>query len=128
MNAQKLPKGAIGFEGLTISCIIGILPQERTTLQDLVVDLKVCFDTSPEALNDDSSPRIDYTVLAEICVREAQNGRYQLIETLAARILNLVAAKFDLKWAWIRLRKPGAIAGATAAVLELEREFVKDAL
>lgn len=127
MDVKKLSKGLIGFEGLTVSCIIGILPRERMVLQDLVVDLKVVFDTSREALNDDTLPRIDYTVLADIVATEAKNGRYQLIETLASKVLDLVSAKYDLAWAWIRLRKPAAIPGAIGAILELERDFSEDA-
>ena len=113
-------KGAIGFEGLTISCIIGTMPMERQIPQTLVFDLKVRLDTSVEALSDDSAPRIDYTVLADLITREAVEGRYPLMETLAARSLESVLKHFAVSWAWIRLRKPGAIPGTTAAVLELE--------
>lgn len=113
-------KGVVGFEGLTVSCIIGTRSIERQIPQALIVDLKVSFDTSSEALSDDSAPRVDYTVLSDLVTQEAMNGRYQLMETLAARTLESVLARYQLSWAWIRLRKPGAIPGAAAAVLELE--------
>lgn len=41
----------VGFQGLKISCIIGILEHERLAAQDIFCDLQVDIDVSPRAGN-----------------------------------------------------------------------------
>lgn len=114
-------KGAIGFEGLKISCIIGTHTHERTEAQPILVDLRVGTDFRPSAQTDSLSATVDYNKLSQIIVEEASKGQYRLLETLASHALDRILLNTLIQWAWIRLRKPQAIQDASYAIVELER-------
>lgn len=110
-------RGMIGFEGLEVSCIIGIYQNERVQPQEIIVDLKVTVDT----VLGDTPQFLNYNELANCVVREATQGRHQLLEALAIHALDRLFSDFPVHWAWIRLRKPQAIADAVCAIVEFER-------
>lgn len=113
-------KGVIGFEEHRINCIIGILPQERVEPQDIFIDLKVGYDFSISSVTDDILDTIDYTKMTFLCTEIAQEGKYQLLEKLAADILKALLDQFDITWAWIRIKKPNGIPSAQNSSVELE--------
>lgn len=110
-------RGIIGFEGLQVSCIIGIYQNEREQPQEIIVDLKVAVDTVLE----DPPQFLNYNELAASIKQEAMQGRHRLLEALAIHALDRLFADFPVHWAWIRLRKPQAIPDAVCALVEWER-------
>lgn len=112
--------GTIGFEQLSIRCIIGCCPEERTQEQVIYVDLKVGFDFTRCSLTDDLKDAVDYVKLAEICTELARNRRYHLQETFAAEVLQKLLNEFDIPWAWIKIKKPKALQSAEYATVELK--------
>lgn len=115
--------GLVGFEGLKVICIIGMLKHERSTPQPLFIDLKVREDFSRCAATDDFALALDYVQLSDFVRKMAIEGEYQLLETFASHALDALAKKFSVEWAWIRLRKPNAIEMASCAVVELSRQW-----
>lgn len=115
--------GAIGFKGYRINCIIGTEPHERTTLQDLFVDLKVEIDFSKVAASEKIEDTVNYVTLAAICKDMAVNGKYHLLEKYAADVLEELAGRFKLHSAFIRIEKPLAIPGAECALVELKQDY-----
>jgi 7,8-dihydroneopterin aldolase/epimerase/oxygenase len=113
-------QGIIGFENLKINCIIGIFPEERTTQQALFIDLKVQVELSQCIKSQDVKDTVDYARLAQFCIKEAEN-QHGLLEILANEILQKIFAEFDVKWAWIKIKKPQAIKDAQHAYVELEK-------
>lgn len=119
-------KGWIGFYHHRITCIIGVLPHERTQEQVIIISLKVKTDFSACALSDSVEDTINYVELADRCTALARNGKYQLLETLACHILDDIFKEFKLEAAWIEIRKPAAIPSADCTVVELERSSAKE--
>lgn len=113
--------GEVGIEALQVPCVIGCLEEERHKDQLLLMDLKLKIDLGPAAVSDDLSQTLDYTQVASLCRQVAEQGRYHLIEALANAILERLLPLPGVLWAWIRVRKPGAVAGAVSAFVELER-------
>jgi 7,8-dihydroneopterin aldolase/epimerase/oxygenase len=120
-HPEKKMNGFIGFNQLRVSCIIGIHPAERTTEQDLYIDLKVRTDFSQLILSDSIHDTIDYVRLAEICKDLGQSQKYYLIETFAARVLDAIFREFDVVEAAITIKKPSALPEAACAIVELSR-------
>jgi 7,8-dihydroneopterin aldolase/epimerase/oxygenase len=116
---NQLP-GIVGFEKLKISCIIGVEPWERTSVQEIFVDVKVQTDFFQAAKTDDLSYAINYVELANICERVAQNG-YFLLETYAANALEEILEKFPVEWASFSVRKPGALSNAVCSFVEIKK-------
>jgi 7,8-dihydroneopterin aldolase/epimerase/oxygenase len=112
----------IGIEELEIECIVGILPEERIHPQKITIDLRVAPSLSFSVIQD-INQTVDYRVLAEIAKDVASVGKFQLIETMAAEILNAVFARYTIRWAFIRIVKHRVVPGAARAVVELKREI-----
>ena len=76
----------IRLSGLTCLANIGVLPEERETPQEILVDLVLHADLEVAAQTDDFEKAIDYQELVEQVQRTVQEGHFQLVETLATRL------------------------------------------
>lgn len=112
-------EGIVGFERLKLTCIIGAEPHERLVKQEVYVDLKVKTDFFPAALSDDIKQALDYTELAHLCERVAEN-QYMLLETYAYTVLQEILSRYKASWAWIAVRKPSALPNAACSLIVLE--------
>ncbi|AVK75654.1 Dihydroneopterin aldolase [Pandoravirus kuranda] len=119
----------IGFETLTVECIIGINDSERVTPQPLIIDLHARLRKSKDSetdvtddgrCQDDTKTAIviNYSALAAHCRRTVVEGRFGLLETAAKRIADGVANEYGQQVEWVRvhLRKPKALPDAVATV------------
>lgn len=114
-------KATIGVEGLEITCIIGVLPHERTAEQTLRVDVEIDRSIEVAARDDDVAETVDYVAIADVVTELAVEGRFELLETLAARAVDLMIERFDAERAAIKIMKPAAIPAARHATVRLER-------
>ena len=107
---------------LRVACIVGILPAERTTPQEVVVTLAVGTDTARAARSGELADTIDYAALAGQVRELIVSGRYRLLEAMAEDLA--ACALRDPRAASVRvtIRKPAAIAGARDAGVEIFRE------
>jgi len=113
--------GTIGVENLKVECIIGDLPKERTHKQHIFVDFKVHLDFSDAAKTDNVNDTLCYAALSAACLDIAQKNQFHLLETYAHAIIATFLKHKKVSWAWVRIKKPGAIAGADFAFVELEK-------
>lgn len=114
--------GIVGFENHKIRCIMGCLPEERQNEQDIFIDLKVGVDFLRCAESDDLKDAINYVVLAQICTELAQQKKYRLQEAYAKELLTLLLNESNIYWAWVKIKKPMALASAEYATVELRLE------
>ena len=112
--------GSIGFENHKIQCVIGHNPEERISPQDIYIDLKVKADFYKASQTDSLKDTVDYVALADLCRDLARSRSYHLMETFAADILRHLHLKFDIKWAYLKIKKPSAIDSADFTFVELE--------
>jgi len=111
----------ISLERLRIRCIIGCLPEERETPQDILVSVSLETDITPAANTDDLALTIDYHALAQRLTQFAQTHHFQLIETMAEQIASLCLTSTQAKAVTIRIEKPAAINGAQYAAVQIRR-------
>ncbi len=119
-KAFEMP-GLVGFDHYRICCIVGMLPHEREQEQEIYVDLRVEIDFSAVAASDLLQDTVDYVRLAEVCRDIACQGKYSMLERYAVHVLDEVLKQFAVTSAWIRVKKPKALAGAAGSVVELKR-------
>ena len=117
--------GHIGFEQLLVRCIVGTEPHERKSEQDLLFDVSVEADITKAMQSDHLEDTIDYVSLAEICRHTSCEGKYYLVEKLAADVLRKIIDVPGVVSARIRVRKPSALPDAACAVVELEERRKK---
>lgn len=119
---MKMQQTIIGFENYRISCLIGIEPHERINEQEISIDVKVEIDCSRVIRTESIQDTIDYMLLAQVCKEIALQGCYLLLETYVSAVLEEIINRFDLHWAWMRVKKPCALPGADYAYVEMRRE------
>lgn len=109
------------IEGLEIDALIGIYDWERRVRQTLVFDLEMAFDNRVPAASDDIADTLNYKdVSRRIEDFVAQSG-FGLVETLAERVAAIVLDEFPVRRLRLKLSKPGAVRGARAVGVVIER-------
>ncbi len=100
------------LRGLEIDAVIGIWEWERRIRQKVVIDLEMGVDIPRAAAADRIEDTLNYKSVAKRVQEFVAASSFQLVETLAERIAELVLAEFDVPWLRITVNKPGAIRGA----------------
>lgn len=100
------------IKGLRAEAVIGVYDWERDIRQPLVLDLEMASDTAKAAASDEISQALDYAAISQQVVALVEGSEYQLIETLAAAVAQMIQRDFHVPWLRLRLSKPGAVAEA----------------
>lgn len=79
---------------LRIEAIIGIFPWEREVRQTLLIDMDIGADLQQAALSGDLDKTINYAAVCERVTALAEEGKYELIESLAEQIAKVVLTEF----------------------------------
>ncbi|PKV14647.1 dihydroneopterin aldolase [Xanthomonas prunicola] len=110
------------IEGLEIDALIGIYDWERRIRQTLRFDLEMGFDNRLPAASDDIADTLNYKAVSKRLVEFVQASNFGLVETLAERCAAIVLDEFGVHWLRLKLSKPGAVRGAQAVGVIIERE------
>lgn len=109
------------IEDLRIDTIIGIYDWERTTRQVVALDIEMAFDNTRPAASDRIEDTLDYKAVSKRLIAFVGESQFELVETLAERCAALIREEFDVAWLRLKLSKPGAVTGARAVGVILER-------
>lgn len=109
------------IRGLQIDAIIGIYPHERSTRQPLLLDLEMSSDIRRAASTEDITDALDYEAISNHLYEFVAASEFQLIETLAQRIAELVLEEFNVSWLRLTVHKPEAVARAQDVGIIIER-------
>jgi dihydroneopterin aldolase len=111
----------IFLHGLEVDTIIGIWDWERKIRQTVVIDLDMSADIARAAETDSVDDTLDYKRVAKRVQQFVEDSGFQLVETLAERVADIVTGEFDVAWVRVRVNKPGAIRGARDVGVVIER-------
>ncbi|MEE4695613.1 dihydroneopterin aldolase [Pseudomonas alliivorans] len=109
------------IKGLEVDTVIGAYDWERGIRQCLRLDLSFAWDNRPAAAGDDLSKALDYASVSTRIQAFAEQAQFQLVETFAERLAEVLMAEFTIPWLYLRLTKPGAVAAAAGVGVEIER-------
>ena len=112
----------IFIRDLTVNCIIGILPRERVTPQQVQLNLVLECDLSAAAASDDIADTVDYKQLKDAIVERVERSEELLIERLAQRVADLCLEHPRVQRVTVCLDKPGALTRARSVAVEITRE------
>ena len=106
---------------LRAEAVIGVYDWEREIRQAVVLDVEMASDNRRAAVNDQIGDALDYDAISTRIMAFIDGSDFQLIETMAERVAELVMREFHVKWLRLRLSKPGAIPRATDVGVLIER-------
>ena len=107
---------------LRIETIIGIYDWERETRQTVSLDLEMGTDIKKAAQSDSIEDTLDYKSVAKRMIQFVGDSEFQLVETMAERIADIVLNEFNVPWMKLRLSKPGAVTGSQDVGVIIERQ------
>jgi dihydroneopterin aldolase len=111
----------IFLRDLRIDTIIGIYDWERSTRQTVSLDLEMATDIRKAAASDHIDDTLNYKAVAKRLIDFVGASEFQLVETLAERICELVIEEFKVPWVRLTLNKGGAVRGAKGVGIVIER-------
>ena len=109
------------IEDLRIETVIGIYDWERKIRQVVALDLEMAFDNRTPAASDRIEDTLDYKAVSKRLIAFVENSTFQLVETLAERCAEIVLKEFNVRWLRLKVAKPGAVRGAKAVGVVIER-------
>ena len=106
---------------LRIPATIGIYEWERRIKQTLILDLEMGTDIRAAAASDAIEHTLNYKSVAKRVIELVTTSEFQLVETLAERIAEVIRSEFGVPWVRVRLNKRGAVTGAGDVGILIER-------
>ena len=106
---------------LRIETIIGIYDWERKIRQIVSIDLEMAADNRKAAATESIDDALNYKAVAKRLIQFAEESEFQLVETLAERIAEIILEEFDVDWLRLKLGKPGAVTGSREVGVIIER-------
>lgn len=112
----------IYIRDLALRCIIGIFPEERVNLQDILINVVLEVDTHADAAaSDDIKDAVDYKKITKQLIALVEDSDYQLIETMAEHCAEICLRPDRVRQATVTIDKPGALRFARSVAVEVTR-------
>ncbi len=111
----------IFLHDLKVETVIGIGDWERKIRQTVVIDLEMSADIRKAAVSDNVDDTLNYKLVAKRVQQFVGDTSFQLVETLAEKIAEIVQGEFEVAWVRVKVNKPGAIRGARDVGVIIER-------
>jgi len=112
------------IKDLKIEAIIGIFDWERSEKQIVSLSLKMAADIRRAAKSDHIDDTLDYKAVAKRLIQFVGDSEYQLVETLAEKICDIIMQEFSVPWVRLHLSKPGAVRYSADVGVIIERGTV----
>ena len=106
---------------LRIETVIGVFDWEREIKQTVVFDLKMGADIRKAAASEQLEDTLDYKSVAKRIIDFVEKSEFQLVETLAERVAEIILNEFNVPWVRVQLNKQGAVSGARDVGVIIER-------
>lgn len=109
------------LKNLRLRGIIGVYAWERSRPQEMIVHLTLFTDTRRAGQSDDLSDCVDYDALAQKIQAHAETAARKTIEALAEDLAAICLNEKGVESVVVRVEKPGAVAFAESAGVEIQR-------
>jgi len=106
---------------LRADAIIGIYDWERKQKQTVSIDIEMSTDIARAAATDDIESALNYKAISKRIEQFIINSEFQLVETLAERLSEVVQQEFGVQWLRLTLHKPGALSNSKDVGVRIER-------
>ena len=101
--------------------MIGIYDWEREIRQDITLDIEMGFDILPASKTDHIDQTLDYKAVSKRLIGFVKKSEFQLVETLAEQICQIILNEFDVEQVKLTLNKGKAVTGAQGVGVIINR-------
>lgn len=119
------PTDIIFITDLRADAIIGIYDRERSIKQTISIDLELSTSVKAAAKNDSVDDTLNYKLLSKRVEAYIQQSEFQLIETLAERLAEIIINEFNVPWLKLTLHKGGALSNSRDVGVRIIRQAPK---
>ena len=109
----------LNITALNVSTKIGVNAWEQRINQQLLIDISIPSDFTE--CKDDISNTLDYDALCQLVTQYVESNSFQLIETVANNIADLVKSRFNAEQVTISVSKPHAVKNAGTVKVTINR-------
>jgi dihydroneopterin aldolase len=120
-SADFTPMDIVFIHELKIETVIGIYDWERKIKQTISLDIDMGTDIVKSAKSDSIDDTLSYKTVAKRLISFVEASEYELVESLAEKICDIIRSEFDVPWVRLSLSKPGAVRGSRAVGVIIER-------
>ncbi len=106
---------------LRVETVIGIYDWERRIKQPVILDLELGADVHRAATTDNIDDTLNYKAVTKRIIAFVEDSEFQLVETLAERVAEIVLKEFSVAWLRLSVNKQGAVRGARDVGVTIER-------
>lgn len=111
----------IYIKDLRIDTTIGIYGWERCTRQTVILDLEMGTDIRKAAGSDSIHDTLDYKAVTKRLISFVGDSKFELVESLAERVSDILLHEFKVPWLRLRINKQGAVRGVRDVGVIIER-------
>ena len=106
---------------LRIHAVIGVYEWERRIDQEINVNIEMGWDNRQAAETDDLQYALSYKEAAQLTKDYVKASSFELVETLAERIADLLLEKMAVNWVKVTVGKPYAVSDSAEVGVSIER-------
>jgi FolB domain-containing protein len=111
----------IHIHDLLLRTIIGINPDERENIQDVLINLTLFVDTRAAGASDKIRDSVNYKSVTKRVIQHVEASDHLLVEALAGNIARIILTEFAVERVRVKVEKPGALRFARSVGVEIER-------
>jgi dihydroneopterin aldolase len=100
---------------------LGVPAWERLLPQTIIVDIEIAYDLSLAGKSDSINDTIDYGAVVTRLRETLNSHSFQLVESLAEHLCQLIISEFNALSVKIKVAKPGIMPGLKALGVIIER-------
>lgn len=111
----------IEIRDLLLRTIIGINPDERENLQDVLISVTLEADLSEAGRSDDIAHTVNYRTICKNIISLVEGSRFLLVERMAESIAACCLTDPRVARVRVAVEKPGALRFARSVGVTIER-------
>ncbi|MFA7693530.1 MAG: dihydroneopterin aldolase [Candidatus Hydrogenedentes bacterium] len=115
----------IYIRDLNARCILGIFPEEREKLQEVLINIILYTDMTKAEESDSIEDTVDYKQVKTNVLDLVQSSSCFLVEKLAGDVAKLCLATQGVEQVTVTIDKPGALRFARSVGAEITRKRSK---
>lgn len=119
MKGHSMPGDKLILRGLRVATHIGVYPWEQHVRQELLLDIELTLPAGAvarAASRDRVEDALDYSALAARVQRFAAESSWQLIETFAEQLAEVLLREYTLPQLLLQVHKPAALDDAQVSL------------